>query len=155
MKRRTFMKGSLAGSVLAVAAGSGLLKPTDVLAAGWPKGAFGAQNEADMLSGLYGSSSASASKKISIKAPIQAENGGVVPIKVKTSLANVESIAVSVVKNPRPLATSVSLSGGAIGYYSTRIKMGKTSKVTAYVKASGKLHSASRMVKVTVGGCGG
>ncbi|HEC12218.1 MAG TPA: thiosulfate oxidation carrier protein SoxY [Acidiferrobacteraceae bacterium] len=155
MKRRTFMKGSLAGSVLAVAAGSGLLKPTDVLAAGWPKGAFDAQSEADMLSSLYGSSSASASGKIRIKAPIQAENGRVVPVKVQASLANVESIAVAVAKNPRPLATSVNLSGGATGYYSTRIKMGKTSKVTAYVKAGGKLHTASKTVKVTVGGCGG
>jgi len=83
------------------------------------------------------SSQASASGAIKIKAPIQAENGAVVPFKVETDMSGVESIAVSVEKNPRPLATSVDLSGGATGYYSTRIKMGKTSKVTAFVKAGG------------------
>ncbi len=38
---------------------------------------------------------------------------------------------------------------------STRIKMGKTSEVHAVVKAGGKLYSATKEVKVTIGGCGG
>jgi sulfur-oxidizing protein SoxY len=36
-----------------------------------------------------------------------------------------------------------------------RIKMAKTSKVVALVEAGGKLYSATKEVKVTVGGCGG
>lgn len=155
MKRRTFLKGTLAGGVLAVASASGLLRPTEVLAAAWPKGAFDAQSEADAVKNLFGTSTAKASKAIRIKAPIQAENGRVVPYKVNAELANVESIAIVVQKNPRPLATSIELGPGTVGYYSTRIKMGKTSKVTAYVKAGGKLYSASKTIKVTVGGCGG
>ena len=35
------------------------------------------------------------------------------------------------------------------------LKMGKTSDVTAVVKADGKLYSTSKNVKVTIGGCGG
>ncbi len=155
MKRRTFLKGTLAGGVLTVAAGSGLLRPTEVFAASWPKAAFDAKTEADAVASLFGTSASSASSAIRIKAPIQAENGAVVPIKVQAEMDGVQSIAVVVAKNPRPLATSVDLSSGATGYYSTRIKMGKTSKVTAYVKAGGKLHTASKTVKVTVGGCGG
>ncbi|MGD9390626.1 MAG: twin-arginine translocation signal domain-containing protein, partial [Thioalkalispiraceae bacterium] len=38
MQRRTFLKGSLAGSAVAVAVGAGLLSPRAVLAA-WPKSA--------------------------------------------------------------------------------------------------------------------
>jgi len=141
--------------VLAVAAGAGLLTPTKVLAAAWPKDAFGAKSEADAVAALFGTSSASESSAVKITAPIQAENGSVVPVKVDSSLDGVEGIAVIVEKNPSPLATNVEMSGGASGYYSTRIKMGKTSKVTAYVKSGGKLHTASQTVKVTVGGCGG
>jgi sulfur-oxidizing protein SoxY len=155
MKRRTFLKGTMAGSVLAVAAGSGLLKPTDVLAAAWPQNAFNAKSEADAVQALFGTADSSESGAITVKAPIQAENGSVVPVKVNANLDGVESIAIVVEKNPSPLATSVDLSGSASGFYSTRIKMGKTSKVTAYVKAGGKLHTASSTVKVTVGGCGG
>jgi sulfur-oxidizing protein SoxY len=33
--------------------------------------------------------------------------------------------------------------------------MGKTSEVKAVVMAGGKLYSASKEVKVTIGGCGG
>ena len=36
-----------------------------------------------------------------------------------------------------------------------RIKTAKTSKVVAVVEAGGKLYSATKEVKVTVGGCGG
>ena len=37
----------------------------------------------------------------------------------------------------------------------SRLKMAKTSKVVALVESGGKLYSASKEVKVTVGGCGG
>ena len=101
MKRRTFLKGTLAGSVLAVAAGAGLLRPTEVLAADWPKNAFTARNMNDALKGLFGSNSHKANKAIKIKAPIQAENGAVVPVAVDASkIKGAESVAIFVEKNP-------------------------------------------------------
>lgn len=155
MKRRTFLKGTLAGSVLAVAAGAGLLRPTEVLAADWPKSAFTAHNMNDALQGLYGSSAHSANKAIKIKAPLQAENGAVVPVAIDASkIKGVESVAILVEKNPSPLVASVDTPGAA-GFFSARIKMGKTSPVVAVVKAGGKLYSAKKTIKVTVGGCGG
>ena len=78
-----------------------------------------------------------------------------VPVSVQTSLANVESIAIVVEKNPSPLAAQFELSPSIKGFVSTRIKMGTTSNVVAVVKADGKLYSASKEVKVTIGGCGG
>lgn len=155
MKRRVFLKGSFAAGTIAVAAAAGLLTPRRVLAASWPETAFDAKNEADAVKALFGDMPVVDSDAISIKAPLQAENGAVVPIKAWTSLSNVESIAIVVEKNPAPWATSVEVMPGAGGLYSTRIKMGQTSPVTCYVKAGGKIHKAAHVVKVTVGGCGG
>ena len=152
--RRTFLKGSLASGVLAVAAGAGLLKPTSVLAASWPQAAFEAKGLDDALKALYGSAAAAESTAITIKAPIQAENGAVVPIAVSTSLPGVESIAILVKENAQPLVVTATLNGAA-GYFSARMKMGKTSDVKVVVKAQGKLHTATQQIKVTVGGCGG
>ena len=154
LHRRTFLKGTLATSVVAVAASAGLLKPTRVLAAEWPKDAFAAKSMEEMLKSLYGNTDATVSGSIKIKAPIQAENGSVVPISVSTSLPNVESIALVVEKNPQPLVASVNLKG-ADGYFSARMKMGSTSDVHCVVKSGGKLYSAKQNIKVTVGGCGG
>ena len=154
MKRRTFLKGTVAGSVIAVAVGSGLLRPTQALAAAWPKSAFKSKTVTDAMKNLFGSSSAKASSAIKIKAPIQAENGAVVPISVSTSLPNVQGIGVFVEKNPSPLACSLNATG-ASGFFSARIKMGKTSPIHCVVKAGGKLHVAKKTIKVTVGGCGG
>jgi sulfur-oxidizing protein SoxY len=156
INRRTFLKGTVAGGVVAVAAAAGLLKPTRVLAATWPAAAFDAKSIDDALKGLYGSAGATADAKgITIKAPLQAENGAVVPIAVSTSLPKVDAIAILVAGNANPLVASVNLANGAEGYFSARMKMGKTSNVQVVVRSGGKLHTASQEIKVTVGGCGG
>jgi len=152
--RRTFLQTSLGTGVIALAAGAGLLTPTRVQAAAWPKGAFDAKSVDEALKDLFGTTAAAPSKAITIKAPIQAENGAVVPISMSTTLPNVEVIGILVEKNPQPLVASVHLSG-AEGYFSARMKMGKTSDVKVYVKSGGKLHMAAQQIKVTVGGCGG
>ena len=154
MKRRTFLKGSLATGAAGMAISAGLLTPRMVLAA-WPKSAFEAKTVDDAVKGLFGSSTLSGSDQIKIKAPDIAENGAVVPISVTTDIAGAESISVIVEKNASPLAASFVLGTGTEGYVSTRIKMGKTSSVIAVVKAGDKLHSAGKEVKVTIGGCGG
>ena len=154
MKRRTFLKGTMAGGIIAVAAGAGLLKPTQVMAASWPKKAFNANSIPDTIKALYGSANAANSSAIKIDAPLQAENGGLVPVKVSANIAKIESIAMLVSKNPHPLATSIDLFG-AKGFYRANLKMRKSSDLVAVVKAGGKLYKKSHKIKVTVGGCGG
>lgn len=153
MKRRTFLKGTVTGGMLGVAASAGLLAPRMVLAA-WPKSAFDAKSIDDALSALLGGTSHAESGDIKIKAPDIAENGAVVPITVSTGMA-AESISVLIAKNPSPLACSFALGSSTQGFVSTRVKMGKTSDLIAIVKSGGKLHSAKKTVKVTIGGCGG
>jgi sulfur-oxidizing protein SoxY len=153
MKRRTFLKGSLATGAVGLAVGAGLLTPQMVLAA-WPKAAFEATSVDDALSGLYGSTTLTGSDQIKIKAPDIAENGAVVPVSVTTDLA-AESISIIAEKNASPLAASFILGSDTEGYVSTRIKMGKTASVIAVVKTGDKLYSTGKEVKVTIGGCGG
>jgi len=154
MKRRTFLKGTLASSMAGMAVSAGLLTPRVVLAA-WPESSFAAKSVDGVLEALLGSSNASPSGDIKIKAPDIAENGAVVPITISTSMSGVEVITVMVEKNPQPLACNFNLGSNTEGFVSTRVKMGKTSDLIAVVKAGGKLFSAKKTVKVTIGGCGG
>jgi sulfur-oxidizing protein SoxY len=68
---------------------------------------------------------------------------------------NVESISIISEKNPTPLVASFNMGAKTEGHISTRIKMGQSSNVIAVVKSGGKLYSARKEVKVTIGGCGG
>ena len=154
IKRRIFLKGSLAAGTVGVAVGAGILTPQAVLAA-WPEAAFKAKEIPDALSALMGSDTTEPNEGITIKAPDIAENGAVVPITVSTDMAGVESIAIMASANPVPLVASYDLGANAQGFVSTRIKMGKTGDVVAVVKADGKLYSNRKGVKVTIGGCGG
>ena len=153
MKRRTFLKGTVASGMLGVAASAGLLAPRMVLAA-WPESAFAAKKIDDALDALLGSSGTSESGDIKIKAPDIAENGAVVPITISTGM-NAESISVLIAENPSPLACTYALGSSTEGFVSCRVKMGKTSDLIAVVKSGGKLLSAKKTVKVTIGGCGG
>jgi sulfur-oxidizing protein SoxY len=154
MKRRTFLKGTLASGMAGMAVSAGLLTPKAVLAA-WPESSFAAKSIDSALEKLLGSVNTADSSDIKIKAPDIAENGAVVPITISTSMSGVESISVMVSKNPAPLACNFNLGSNTEGFVSTRVKMGKTSDLIAVVKAGGKLHKAQKTVKVTIGGCGG
>jgi sulfur-oxidizing protein SoxY len=151
-KRRVFLKGSVAVGALGAAAG--LLTPGAVLAA-WNKNAFTAKGIDEAIADVAGSPTTTPSKDINIKAPDIAENGAVVPVSVATKMDGVESITLLVEKNSTPLSAVFHLPKGTLPDVSTRVKMGKTGDVIAVVKANGKLYSARKSVKVTIGGCGG
>ena len=153
--RRMILKGAVAGGL----AGLGLgVFPFPAYAAAdakeWPADAFKQKSEADVLKALYGKS-AEASDKVSLDAPEIAENGAVVPIAVTSSLPKVTGIAILVLNNPNVLAAAYKIPEGTEAEVSNRLKMAKTSKVVAVVESNGKLYSAAKEVKVTVGGCGG
>jgi sulfur-oxidizing protein SoxY len=79
----------------------------------------------------------------------------VVPVTVEADMDGIQSISIIAAANPTPVIASFDLGPEAVGFVSTRIKMAKTAKVIAVVKARDKLYSAAREVKVTIGGCGG
>jgi len=153
--RRVILKG--AGAAALVGLGNIPFSLAPAFAAAndkYPEDAFKAKSEADAIKSLYGKT-AEPSDKVKLDAPEIAENGAVVPISVSTTLADVTSIAFLVSENPNALAASYKIPAGTVPSVANRLKMAKTSNVIAIVEAGGKLYSATKEVKVTVGGCGG
>lgn len=153
--RRLVLQG--AGAVALVGLGNIPFGPAPALAAAndkYPEDAFKAKSEADAIKALYGKSP-EPSDKVKMDAPEIAENGAVVPISVSTTLADVTSIAFLVSENPVALVATYKIPAGTAPGVANRIKMARTSNVTVVVEAGGKLYSATKEVKVTVGGCGG
>ena len=146
--KRTLLKGCFA--LLAVAA-----LPRVLLAAAWPEKAFNASAMNAALVDLFGTDVTTSSDQITLNVPEIAENGAVVPVSIKTTLENVESISIVVEKNPRPMVATFEIPSGTLADISSRIKMAKTSDVTAVIKTNNGIYSTARQVKVTLGGCGG
>jgi sulfur-oxidizing protein SoxY len=154
LSRRVILQG--AGAVALVGLGNAAFGLPAFAAANdkYPAEAFKQKSDADAIKLLYGKT-AEVSDKIKLDAPEIAENGAVVPVSVTTTLADVTSISFLVSANPIALVASYKIPAGTVPSVANRIKMAQTSKVTVVVEAGGKLFSADKEVKVTVGGCGG
>ncbi|MGH7247511.1 MAG: thiosulfate oxidation carrier protein SoxY [Pseudomonadota bacterium] len=155
--RRTIVKGALGGGLAAfgLAGAAPLQRARAAVDPGnWPKDAFAQKSEAATIKALYGKTP-EASDKVSLDAPAIAEDGAVVPISVSTALPDVTSIAIVISGNPFPLAAKYIIPAGTSAMVANRLKMAKTGTVLALVESGGKVFSASKEVKVTVGGCGG
>ncbi|HEY2211151.1 MAG TPA: thiosulfate oxidation carrier protein SoxY [Bradyrhizobium sp.] len=152
--RRLILKGAV--TVALVGLGNIPFGLAPVFAANdkYPEDAFKQKSDAGAIKSLYGKT-AEPSDKVKLDAPEIAENGGVVPISVSSTLADVTSISILVSENPNALAASYKIPPGTMPSVANRLKMAKTSNVIAIVEAGGKLYSATKEVKVTVGGCGG
>ena len=153
--RRVFLKGTLTASAIGVAVGAGLLTPSRALADAWPEKAFMSTNYKEVMKMVDGAESAEPGH-VTIQAPDIAENGAVVPVTMSSDLDNVVSMTLYTPDNPFPLNSIYEFSNGALPYVSFRIKLAKTMPITAVARtADGKLYSATKQVKVTIGGCGG
>jgi sulfur-oxidizing protein SoxY len=147
-RRETLQHG---GAVAALVA-CGLLTARQAQAAVDPQ-AFEVKTLAEALKMLGGAGTESAD--ISISSPDIAENGAVVPISVTSKLPKTQEIYILVEKNPQPLTATFTIPEGTEPFVSTRVKMGQSASVFVVVRADGKLFSASKETKVTLGGCGG
>ena len=150
MDRRSMLKA--AGTISAAAAALAAF-PRAVFAA-YSEKAFKNPKIEDSLNELFGGNATTPSGDVKLKAPDIAENGAVVPIEVSTSM-KADKIAFMVKENPNPLAIVADIPAGTEAMVKTRVRMGKTTQVTAIVSSNGKLYTASKEVKVTIGGCGG
>jgi len=90
---------------------------------------------------------------VKLKAPDIAENGAVIPVSFKADKAT--KIALFQSANPESLVAVFDVPKNGIPNYSVRIKMQQTGTVVAVAMIDGKLYKAEKVVKVTIGGCGG
>lgn len=105
---------------------------------------------------------APATGRITLTAPEIAENGNTVPISVTvdsemTEASYVESVTLLADGNPNPAVATfhfTPMSGAATA--TTRMRLAKTQNVLAVAKMSdGSVFMDKKLVKVTIGGCGG
>jgi sulfur-oxidizing protein SoxY len=150
MERRKFL------SLGAVAAAATIL-PSSVTATDFRKekpAAWEAEGSADAIKALFGDIKP-IEGKIKMKAPKLAENGGAVPIGLKSKV-EVETVALFQDANPRSAVCVFELGEGGVFDLKTKIKMRKTANVTAIAKGKdGKFYSIVQKVEVSIGGCGG
>lgn len=148
--RRSLLKTT---SALGLLVACGLVTSTQAQAAAGREG-FGAKSLADALASLGGTPADS--KDIVITSPDIAENGAVVPVSVASNIAGTSEIYIFIEKNPNPLAAIFKIPDDTNAAVQSRVKMGQSTNVLAVVKtADGKLYSATKETKVTLGGCGG
>ncbi len=121
----------------------------------WPKDAFDAKAVKDAIDALYKGSNPSRSDAITILAPELAENGGVVPVTVQTTLPNLESVALFADANPRALVARMDFTPRSQAPLTVRMKLAQSQNLVAVVKAGGQYYMATRPIKVSIGGCGG
>ena len=149
MNRRNFL--SLGFGAVAIAAIPGKLSAIDFRET-LPK-AWTATKVDDAIKEIFGSS-ALTEGSINLSAPDIAENGAVIPVSFDTTL-NATKIAVFQDANPESAVAVFSIPENAVIDYAIRIKLAKTGTVTVVAEANGKLYAVSKLVKVTIGGCGG
>lgn len=150
--RRIFLQRATQAGVSAWLLTSGLVPRVARAADARP--AFGATGVADALKAL-GAEGAKESNDIAFKAPDIAENGAVVPLEIESKIANTRSIAILVEKNPHVMTAQFAFPEGTEPYVSTRVKVAESSVIHAVVKTDAGAFYTTKLVKVTLGGCGG
>lgn len=151
LNRRRFLTRSGALGLLATL---GTFITPRLAFAAWNKAAFDGKTLADTYKQM-GVDAVKESADIQILASDIAENGAVVPVQAVSKLADTTQISFLVEKNPNMLAALFEVGPDMVPDVTTRIKMGQTSNVIVLVKAGGKYFTATKEIKVTLGGCGG
>jgi sulfur-oxidizing protein SoxY len=115
----------------------------------------------DALKAIAGDKEVKESKKIKLSVPEIAENGAVVPVKVKvkspmTEESHVKSIHILNTKNSNSRCADIMLTTkNAEAKFASRVKLSESQEIVAVVAMSdGTYMKASKSVKVTIGGCG-
>jgi sulfur-oxidizing protein SoxY len=129
---------------------------------GWGRGAHAAAKDAADEIAKFTGGKAAEKGKVSIELPEIAENGNTVPLAVTvespmTADNYVSEVLVVAEGNPNPGVATFHfspLSGKAEA--STRIRLATTQNIVVVAKTSkGEFFTGQKLVKVTIGGCGG
>lgn len=151
INRRALLLRSAAAAVVSTI---GSMVSSTLAFAAWNKPAFDGKTMAEAYAAL-GAKDIAESGDVQILASDIAENGAVVPLQATSKIPGTTQIAFLVEKNPNMLAASFEIGPDMLPDVTTRIKMGQTSNIIVLVKAGDKFFSATKEIKVTLGGCGG
>jgi len=148
MDRRKFLGLGLAAVALA---------PITVSALDFRKekpDAWKAEKTEEAIKALYGEIKVEETG-VKIKAPKLAENGGKIPVVIKSDI-EAKSVALFQDANPRSAVAVWTVPEGGIVDYAVTMKMKGSGKITAIVEGKdGKFYSKVLPIEVSKGGCGG
>jgi sulfur-oxidizing protein SoxY len=151
MERRKFMSMGL------VAAAAVLAPITDLKAVNFREtklAAWEAEKSPEAIKALFGDVKLEPTDAIKMTAPKLAENGGSIPIKLKSDL-EIETIAFFQDANPRSATIVFTVPEGQKVDYAFRVKMRQTAFVTVVAKTrDGKFLTLNKEIDVSIGGCG-
>ena len=133
-----------------------------VAAAGGNLPAFAAKNDADDLIKKFTGGKTATEGRVRLDLPEIAENGNTVPMTVSvespmTEQSYVTAVLIVAEGNPRGGIAQFHFSpASGVAEANTRIRLAETQNVVAIAKMNdGSFFTASKPVKVTIGGCGG
>lgn len=152
LRRRSFLQLTASAGLSMFALAAGLLPR--VAGAGDKRPAFDATAITEALKAI-GVTDPAESTEITFKAPDIAENGAVVPVEIESKLPNTRGIAILVEKNPHVMSAEFMIPDGTEPFVATRVKVAESSLIHAVVKTDAGAFYTTRLVKVTLGGCGG
>jgi len=113
-----------------------------------------AHTQDDAIKKLYGDIKPE-EKGIKLKAPDVANNGGAIPVSVKSDI-DAKTVAIFQDANPEATVAVFTVPEGQPVNYSLKIKMKKSGTVTVVVEGrDGKFYSAKKTLQVALGGCEG
>ncbi|CAA6809326.1 MAG: Sulfur oxidation protein [uncultured Sulfurovum sp.] len=152
MERRNFL------SMGVVAAAAVLMPVTNLQAVNFRETnakAWEAEKSPEAIKAMFGDGKLNPTDKIKMTAPKLAENGGSIPIRLRSDL-DIETIAFFQDANPRSATVVFSIPEGQKVDIAFRVKMRQTAYVTVVAKTKdGKLHTLNKEIDVSIGGCGG
>jgi sulfur-oxidizing protein SoxY len=126
-----------------------------------PLPAFAANNSADLIKAFTGGKTATEGK-VKLDLPEIAENGNTVPMTVTvdspmTDASHVQAVLIVADGNPNAgVATFHFSPASGAAEANIRVRLATTQNIIAVAKMSdGSFVTASKQVKVTIGGCGG
>lgn len=165
-------------AALALAFGSGLLKPSEVFGAqawgtDWNGAVYSARSLEAFVRAMKGDTTTpnevrtvtrsergkvaglmeAADGDILIDAPELAENGTNVPVTVRCNIPDADFIALLADLNPYPVCVGFNVLPDNDPSYSVRIKVAKSSNLVVVVRAKDKFYYALRDITVMIGGC--
>jgi sulfur-oxidizing protein SoxY len=142
----------------ALALGAGAV----AVALGGTLGPAFASNDSDELIKKFTGGKMPAAGRVKLDLPEIAENGNTVPMTVSvespmTEQSHVTDVLIVADGNPRAgVATFHFSPASGVAEANTRIRLAKTQNIVAVAKMNdGSFFTATKQVKVTIGGCGG
>lgn len=153
MKRRDAIRNLTGASLLPLLGALAGLTPATANAR--VADAFEAKTTQEALAALFPDAEVQPSEALTLIAPDIAENGTAVPLTIRSTLENIDYVAVFATGNPWALTAAYKLTELTAPPLSLRVKLGKTQDVVVIARADGKLYSSTRHIQVSVGGCGG